>query len=159
VGGISLGVCGGARIGIFSGVRGGGCILIGGRGRRWGFDIGFMGMGGGNVPSGEFGILMDVILRIGPRKHGFSGFVLLTGPEIRFGYPEAVEGQIFHLGSHIGAGYELPLGDYFSWRIADARFFGGIRTDSVPVADDPDGRRWDMGVLLTTGFILHDPQY
>jgi hypothetical protein len=71
VGGISLNGCGGVRIGIYSGIRGGGCILIGGRGRRWGFDLGFM---------------------------------------------------------------------------------------SVPVADDPDGRRYDIGFLVTTGFVLYNPQ-
>ena len=93
-----------------------------------------------------------------PRGRRFSGLVLMTGPEFRFGYPKAVDAQIFHLGSHIGAGYELPIGASASWRIVDARFYGAIRTDSVPVADDPDGRRYDIGFLVTTGFVLYNPQ-
>jgi hypothetical protein len=145
------------RIGFHSGVRGGGCVELGLRGRHWGFGVDLLAVGGGTVPTFDLSVLFDLVYRVGPERDLNQGLMLHLGAELRFGWayqPGAGE-QLFHIGAAAGVGYEHRLGSNVSWRIADVRFYAAKRTDGVPVDDDRDGRRHDLGLFVSTGFAFH----
>jgi len=144
------------RIGFHSGVRGGGCLELGLRGRHWGFGVGIIAVGGGTVPTFDLSFMPDLVYRIGPERNLHQGLMLHLGAELRFGWTDGLAGeQLFHVGAAAGVGYEHRLGANVSWRIADVRFYAAKRTDGVPVGDDRDGRRHDLGLFVSTGFAFH----
>ena len=151
--GTGLTLCPIARLGVWSGLKAGGCVAIGFRWEAAYFEMETQLLYGGVTHAFDWTLPMSLVV---PLANDSS---LFQGPYLRFGgspvgatFARDEDGGSFvRFGLFAGGGYELNLADWVAWRVIDIRLSFDVGTQ--PAMDDR--KHWfDPGLQLGTGLVL-----
>lgn len=148
------------RVGKDSGFHVGGAFSFGFHLPYWGLELDTMFLRGGTVTTTDISFVPSFVTRFGADDDAatYDGFYARLGPEFRFSFADGrsmANGQMFHVGVQIGAGYEHPISSLVSWRVLDVRLFGAWRTDSLDIPDDNLGHKSEYGLLFASGITFY----
>lgn len=91
------------------------------------------------------------LVKLLPDDATWGGLYLRLGPQLGYSFPQSdAASRYFRFGGHVGVGYELDVASNVALRVLDARFVGEATGNRA----DPDGRRFDLGVLLSSGIVF-----
>jgi hypothetical protein len=142
-----------ARLGIWSGLKAGGCVAVGFRWESAGLELETQLLYGGVTHAFDWSFPVSLIV---PLANDDS---LFEGPYLRFGGSpvgatfarEENGGSFVRFGLLAGAGYELELASWVTWRIIDVRLSFDMGTRK---AMDDRGHWFDPGIQLGSGLVL-----
>jgi hypothetical protein len=151
--GTGVTLCPIARLGIWSGVKVGGCVAVGLRWESLTFEMETQLLYGGVTHAFDWSFPMSFVI---PLANDDS---LFDGPYLRFGgspvgatFARKKDGGSFvRFGLYAGAGYEWDVADWLAWRVIDVRLSFDMGTKR---ALDERGHWFDPGVQLGTGLVL-----
>ncbi len=151
--GTGVNLCPIARIGIWSGLKVGGCVAVSLRFESFSFEMESQLLYGGPTHAFDWTFPMSFLIPLA-NEHS-----LFEGPYLRFGgspvgatFAHKKDGGSFvRFGLFAGAGYELDVAKWLSWRIFDARLSFDMGTKR---AMDDRGHWVDLGFQLGTGLVL-----
>jgi hypothetical protein len=146
-------LCPSARVGVWSGFKAGGCIAIGFRWEKAGFEMETQLLYGGVTHAFDWSFPMSLLVPLANHDS------LFEGPYLRFGGSpvgatfarDRDGGSFVRFGLFAGGGYELNLADWVAWRVFDLRLSFDLGTKR---AMDDRGHWFDPGLLLGTGLVL-----
>jgi hypothetical protein len=141
------------RVGFWSGVHYGGCLLIPYRTRTIGLDIlETQVTAGGELPTLDVVVSpVSGLVKLVPDDTVWGGLYLRVGPQLGYSFARSDDAhRYFRFGGHVGIGYELDIASNVALRILDARFVGEATGNRA----DREGHRFDLGVLLSTGIVF-----
>jgi hypothetical protein len=142
-----------ARVGLWSGLKLGGCVALGFRWESAAFEMETQLLYGGVTHSFDWSFPLSLVV---PLANDDS---LFEGPFLRFGGSpvgatfarERDGGSFVRFGLFAGGGYELDLARWIAWRVFDLRL--GLDVGTQRALDDRN--HWfDPGVQLGTGLVL-----
>jgi hypothetical protein len=151
--GTGLAFCPLARIGVWSGLKAGGCLAFGFRWESAGFEMETQLLYGGVTRAFDWSFPLSLLV---PLANDDS---LFDGPYLRFGGSpigatfarERDGGSFVRFGLFAGAGYEVNLADWIAWRVFDLRLSFDVGTKRAM----DDRRHWfDPGLQLGMGLVL-----
>ena len=142
-----------ARIGVWSGLKLGGCVAVGFRWEALTFEMETQLLYGGVTHAFDWTFPMSLVI---PLDNDDS---LFEGPYLRFGGSpvgatfarEKDGGSFVRFGLYAGGGYELNLADWIAWRVFDLRISFDMGTKR---AMDDRNHWFDLGLQLGTGVVL-----
>lgn len=146
---------------MWSGVRGGGCLLFVSRGRSIGFDVGVAVLGGGTVPTIDVTVPLGVTIGlVGDERDGGQLSLRLGATAFGGSLPTdaSVGSPYVRMGFVTGLVYDLELSDAISLRVLEASFFSEGRLGGAkhPAPfDRSQDANWDIGLQLGTGILFH----
>lgn len=147
------------RVGADSGSHLGGGLDVSVRGERWGGGLLFAALGGGTTGIFDLSFVPNVVLRTGDNTgctSCFDGLYFVGGPELRISIADKTNPigspDIFGLGVQLGAGYELPVSSWISWKVLDVRAFGAWRPDHLSPRYDHFAHHLEVGAIFMSGF-------
>jgi hypothetical protein len=151
--GTGVTLCPVARIGVWSGLKAGGCVAVSFRFESLTFEMESQLLYGGSTHAFDWTFPMSFLI---PLANADS---LYEGPYLRFGgspvgatFARKKDGGSFvRFGLFAGAGYELDVAKWLTWRVFDARFSFDMGTRR---AMDDRGHWVDLGFQLGTGLVL-----
>lgn len=151
--GTGAGLCAIARVGVWSGIKAGGCIGVGFRWEAAALELETQLLYGGTTNAYDWSFPISLVV---PLARGDS---LFDGPYLRFGGSpigatfarERDGGSFVRFGWFAGGGYELNLARWVAWRVFDLRLALDIGTRR---AMDDHGHLLDPGIQLGTGLTL-----
>ena len=151
--GKGVALCPIARLGIWSGLKVGGCVAIAFRWENAAFEMETQLLYGGVTHAFDWSFPLSLLV---PLANDDS---LFEGPYLRFGgspvgatFARDEDGGSFvRFGLFAGGGYELDLADWVAWRVIDVRLSFDLGTKR---ALDDRNHWYDPGIQLGTGFVL-----
>jgi len=151
--GVGLTLCPIARIGVWSGLKAGGCVAVSFRFESFMFEMESQLLYGGVTHAFDWTFPMSFLIPLANQDS------LYAGPYLRFGgspvgatFARKKDGGSFvRFGLFAGAGYELDVAEWLTWRVVDARFSFDMGTRR---AMDDRGHWVDLGFQLGTGLVL-----
>ena len=151
--GVGVTLCPIARVGIWSGLKGGGCVAVSLRFEALTVEMESQLLYGGTTHAFDWTFPISFLIPLANQDS------LFQGPYLRFGaspigatFAHAKDGGNFvRFGLFAGAGYELEIGDGLYWRAFDARLSFDMGTRR---AMDERGHWGDLGLQLGTGLVL-----
>ena len=151
--GKGVALCPIARLGIWSGLKAGGCVAVSFRWEKAAFEMETQLLYGGVTHAFDWSFPLSLLV---PLANDDS---LFEGPYLRFGgSPVGVTfareedgGSFVRFGLFAGGGYELNLADWVAWRVIDVRLSFDLGTKR---AMDDRNHWFDPGVQLGTGLVL-----
>jgi hypothetical protein len=151
--GTGVTLCPIVRIGVWSGLKAGGCVAVSFRFESLTFEMESQLLYGGSTHAFDWTFPMSFLI---PLANADS---LYEGPYLRFGgspvgatFARKKDGGSFvRFGLFAGAGYELDVAKWLTWRVFDARFSFDMGTRRAM----DDREHWvDLGFQLGTGLVL-----
>lgn len=151
--GSGAGLCAIARVGIWSGVKAGGCVSFGFRWESASLELETQLLYGGSTNAFDWSFPISLVVPLANRDS------LFEGPYLRFGGSpvgatfarERDGGNFVRFGWFAGGGYELNLARAIAWRVFDLRISLDVGTRR---ALDDERHLLDPGLQLGTGLIL-----
>jgi hypothetical protein len=151
--GVGVDLCPVARIGVWSGLKAGGCVAVSFRFEALTFEMESQLLYGGATHAFDWTFPMSFLI---PLANDHS---LFDGPYLRFGgspvgatFAHKKDGGSFvRFGLFAGAGYEWDVSKWLTWRVVDARLSFDMGTKR---AMDDRGHWLDLGFQLGTGLVL-----
>ena len=151
--GVGVNLCPVARLGVWSGLKLGGCVAVSFRWEALTFEMESQLLYGGTTHAFDWTFPMSFLIPLA-NEHS-----LYEGPYLRFGgspvgatFAHKKDGGNFiRFGLFAGAGYELDVADWLTWRVIDARLSFDMGTRR---AMDDRGHWVDLGLQLGTGLVL-----
>jgi hypothetical protein len=151
--GTGVTLCPIARLGVWSGLKAGGCVAVGLRWESLTFEMETQLLYGGATHAFDWSFPLSFVI---PLANADS---LFEGPYLRFGgspvgatFARKKDGGSFvRFGLYAGAGYELDVADWIAWRVLDVRLSFDMGTKR---AMDDRGHWFDPGLQLGTGLVL-----
>jgi hypothetical protein len=142
-----------ARVGVWSGLKAGGCAAVSFRWESLTFELETQLLYGGTTHAFDWTLPLSFNI---PLANAHS---LFEGPYLRFGgSPVGVTfarqrdgGSFVRFGLFAGGGYELELSKALTWRVFDLRFSFDMATRR---AIDDQGHWVDLGLQLGTSLVL-----
>lgn len=142
-----------ARMGVWSGFKAGGCVAVSLRWEALTFEMETQLLYGGSTHAFDWTFPMSFLIQLANDKS------LYEGPYLRFGgspvgatFAKKQDGGSFvRFGLFAGAGYELNVARWLTWRVIDARLSFDMGTKR---AMDDRGHWIDLGLQLGTGLVL-----
>ena len=155
---IGMSPCLVGRVGIWSGYHGGACFGLGLRAYNGvGFDLDFVVLGGGTVPTLDLLLRPTLVVPLAGSTPYFDQLSLKIGSTVVGGsIPLQGDTSYLRFGGSIGLGYDVSLSDSVNWRVVDASFYGEVRVGPRrPAYMDRLRNSWDLGLMISTGFLFH----
>lgn len=151
--GTGVTLCPIARIGIWSGLKLGGCVAVGFRWEAAAFEMETQLLYGGVTHSFDWSLPLSLVIPLANEDS------LFEGPYLRFGGSpvgatfarEKDGGNFVRFGIFAGGGYELNLAKWVAWRVFDLRLSFDLGTRR---AMDDRNHWFDPGLQLGTGLVL-----
>jgi len=151
--GAGVTLCPIARFGVWSGLKVGGCVAVSLRFEALTFEMESQLLVGGSTHAFDWTFPMSFLIPLANRHS------LYEGPYLRFGgspvgatFARKKDGGSFvRFGLYAGAGYELDVAKWLTWRVVDARLSFDMGTRR---AMDDQGHWVDLGFQLGTGLVL-----
>lgn len=144
--------CGTVKVGVFSGVKGGGCFAVSFRWEGFFFEMETQLLYGGTRRSIDWLFPMSFVIPLTAPDELYDGLQLRAGGSpIGVTFAKQVDGGTYiRFGLHAGLSYEWDL-DGVAWRVFDARAFLDFGTKREV---DDRGNFVDFGGQLSTGIVL-----
>lgn len=141
------------RVGIWSGVKGGGCVAVSFRFEGLIFEMETQLLYGGTTRAFDWTFPLSFVIPLGSQRSLFEGgYLRFGGSPVGATFAKAENGGSFvRFGLFAGAGYEVLISSALSWRVIDARLSFDMGTRA---AMDDRGHGVDLGLQLGTGLIL-----
>jgi hypothetical protein len=141
------------RVGVWSGVKAGGCVGVSFRFEGFMFEMETQLLYGGSTRAFDWTFPLSFLIPLSSQSS------LFEGPYLRFGgspvgatFASAENGGSFvRFGLFAGAGYETVIAHTISWRVIDARASFDLGTRR---AMDRSGHLADLGIQLGTGVVF-----
>jgi hypothetical protein len=151
--GTGVTLCPIARLGVWSGLKVGGCVAVSFRFDALTFEMESQLLYGGPTHAFDWTFPMSFLIPLANERS------LYEGPYLRFGgspvgatFARTKDGGSFvRFGLFAGAGYELDVAKWLTWRVVDARLSFDMGTRR---AMDDRGHWVDLGFQLGTGLVL-----
>lgn len=151
--GTGLNLCPIARLGVWSGLKAGGCLAWSFRWEAASFEMETQLLYGGVTRAFDWTFPLSLLVPLANEDS------LHEGPYLRFGGSpvgatfarEKHGGSFVRFGLFAGAGYEVDVARWLSWRVIDARLSFDVGTRR---ALDDRGHWFDPGLQLGSGLIL-----
>jgi hypothetical protein len=142
-----------ARVGVWSGLKAGGCVAVSFRWESLTFELETQLLFGGVTHAFDWSLPLSFNIPLANHDS------LFEGPYLRFGaspvgatFARKRDGGSFvRFGLFAGGGYELELSKAVTWRLFDLRFSFDMGTRR---AMDDQGHWIDLGLQLGTGLVL-----
>lgn len=153
--------CAVVRIGVWSGVKGGGCIGFTARGSQGvGFDVDLLVLGGGTVPTVDVLLRPSVVFPLAGTDPYFGLYGRVGATIIGASIPTSEGKGYARMGLSLGLGYDVALTEGIALRVFEASFYAeGQVALLAPLANtvrmDRLGHHWDIGLMATTGVSFH----
>jgi hypothetical protein len=151
--GVGVAGCPIVRVGIWSGVKAGGCVAVSFRWEALTFEMETQLLYGGTTHAFDWTFPMSFIIPLANESSLFDGAYLRFGGS-PFGATFAHKrdgGNFVRFGLFAGAGYELEITRGLTWRVIDARVSFDMGTRR---AMDRVGNWLDLGLQVGTGLVL-----
>lgn len=138
---------------MFSGFKVGGCAAVSFRWESIGLELESQLLYGGTTRSLDWTFPVSFLIPFGKRETLFEGFYLrFGGSPIGATFAKTQYGGGFvRFGVLAGAGYELRLGSFVTWRVLDARIAFDMGTKRRM---DRLHHFYDPGLQLSTGLVF-----
>ena len=151
--GVGVALCPIARVGVWSGLKGGGCAAVSLRFEALTLELESQLLYGGTTHAFDWTFPISFLIPLANQES------LFQGPYLRFGgspvgatFARAKDGGNFvRFGLFAGGGYELEISDGLYWRAFDARVSFDMGTQR---AMDKSGHWGDLGLQLGTGLVF-----
>jgi hypothetical protein len=151
--GTGVNLCPIARIGIWSGLKVGGCVAVSLRFEALTFEMESQLLYGGVTHAFDWTFPMSFLIPLANERS------LFEGPYLRFGgspvgatFAHQRDGGSFvRFGLFAGGGYELDVASWLTWRVVDARLSFDMGTRR---AMDDRGHWVDLGLQIGSGLVL-----
>jgi hypothetical protein len=141
------------RIGVWSGVKAGGCFAVSFRFEALTFEMETQLLYGGTTHAFDWTFPMSFIVPLANESSLFDGaYLRFGGSPVGATFARKRDGGSFvRFGLFAGAGYELEVTRGFTWRVIDARVSLDMGTRRAMDRVD----NWlDLGLQLGTGIVL-----
>lgn len=151
--GTGLTLCPLARVGVWSGIKAGGCLALGFRWEKAGFEMETQLLYGGVTHAFDWSFPLSLLVPLANDDSLFEGpFLRFGGSPIGATFARERDGGSFvRFGLFAGGGYEVNLADWVAWRVFDLRLSFDVGTKRAM----DDRRHWfDPGLQLGMGLIL-----
>lgn len=151
--GVGTALCPIVRVGIWSGFKAGGCVAVSFRFEALTFEMETQLLYGGTTHAFDWTFPMSFLIPLANEDSLFEGgYLRFGGSPIGATFAHRQDGGSFvRFGLFAGAGYEVLLSDYISWRVIDARLSFDMGTRRAMDTHD----HWvDLGLQLGTGLVL-----
>ena len=145
--------CATVKVGVYSGVKGGGCFAVSFRWEPLFFEMETQLLFGGTRHSIDWLFPMSFVIPLTSRRSLYEGLQLRVGGS-PIGVTFAKEengGTYIRFGLHAGLSYEWNFSDAAAWRVFDARAFLDFGTKRE--VDERDNFM-DFGGQLSTGIVF-----
>ena len=145
--------CAVGKLGVFSGLKGGGCYAVSFRWEGLFFEMETDLLFGGTRHSVDWLFPMSFVVPLSSERSLYQGLQLRFGGS-PFGVTFAKEangGTYVRFGLHAGLSYEWAFSSAAAWRVFDARAFLDFATKREV---DDRGNFLDFGAQLSTGIVL-----
>ena len=151
--GVGSAFCATVKVGVFSGVKGGGCFALSFRWEPVFFEMETQLLFGGTRHSIDWLFPMSFVIPLTSERSLYEGLQLRVGGS-PFGVTFAKEengGTYVRFGLHAGVSYEWDFSDAAAWRVFDARAFLDFGTKREV---DERGNFLDFGGQVATGIVF-----
>jgi hypothetical protein len=141
------------RVGIWSGLKAGGCVAVSFRFEDLTFEMETQLLYGGTTDAFDWTFPMSFLIPFNNTRSLFEGgYLRFGGSPVGATFASQENGGNFvRFGLFAGGGYELRLSRKVSWRVFDARLSFDMGTRR---AMDKKGNWVDLGLQLGTGIVL-----
>lgn len=147
-----------ARVGVWSGYKGGACFGFGLRDYSGvGFELDGVVLAGGTRTTIDLLLRPVLVVPLAGSTPYFDQLSLKIGSTVVGGsIPTGGEASYLRFGGSIGLGYDTSLSDSVVWRVLDASFYGEVRVGPRREAYmDRLRNSWDLGTMISTAFFFH----
>ena len=141
------------RAGIWSGFKSGGCVGVSFRFEGLTFEMETQLLYGGTTHAFDWTFPLSFVIPLANEKSLFDGgYLRFGGSPVGATFAHQKDGGNFvRFGLFAGAGYELEINEWMTWRVIDARLSFDMGTRR---AMDDQGHGVDLGLQLSTGIVL-----